>query len=316
MTDDVVVIGAGVSGLTTAICLADAGLRVRIVTEKQPLDTTSAVAGAMWGKGPGVSEPVARIEAWSAVTFTEFAGLADDPATGVRFARGIEATREPVAPPVADQARSVVRCTPDELPAGFRAGHRLTVPLVDMPTYLAYLLLRFTSAGGVVVPGVVRARADLAGAAPVVVNCAGVAARDLVPDQTVAPVRGQHVVVTNPGLDDFFVEATDESSWVSYFPHGDKVVLGGIAGEGDWSLTPDPATAADIIRWCAAVEPRLAGAPVLAHLVGLRPTRPAVRVAEEQVNGTRWVHNYGHGGMGVTLSWGCAREVERLVLAV
>jgi D-amino-acid oxidase len=312
MTDDVVVIGAGVSGLTTAICLAEAGLRVRIVTARPPLETTSAVAGAMWGKGPGVAEPAERITAWSAVTFTEFAALADDPSTGVRFARGREATREPVAPPAPELARSVARCVPDELPTGFLDGHWLTVPLVDMPTYLTHLLRRFAAAGGVVVPGVVRGRADLAGAAPVVVNCAGVAARDLVPDETVSPVRGQHVVVANPGLDEFFVEETDELSWVSYFPHGDKVVLGGLAGVGDWNLTPDPATAAAIVDRCAAVEPRLADAPILAHLVGLRPTRPAVRVAEERVDGTRWLHNYGHGGMGVTLSWGCAREVAEL----
>ncbi|HEX5402374.1 MAG TPA: FAD-dependent oxidoreductase [Pseudonocardiaceae bacterium] len=315
MTDDVVVVGAGVIGLTTAICLADAGMRVRIVTERQPQDTTSAVAGAMWGKGPGVSEPAERITAWSAVTFTEFVTLADDPATGVRFARGMEATREPVAPPVPDLARDVSHCSPDELPTGFADGHWLTVPLVDMPTYLAYLLRRFTSAGGVVEPGVVRTRADLTGV-PMVVNCAGVAARALVPDDTVAAVRGQHVIVANPGLDDFFVEETEDSTWISFFPHGDKVVLGGVAVAGDWSLTPDPATAAAIVDRCAEVEPTLADAPVLAHKVGLRPTRPAVRVAEERVNGTRWVHNYGHGGMGVTLSWGCAEEVRQLLLAV
>lgn len=311
--DDVVVIGGGVIGLTTAVCLSEAGARVRIVTSRPPEETTSAVAGAMWGRGPNVREPADRIDAWSAVTFVELAAQADDTATtGVRFARGREATRDAVVPPALPQARSVVRCAPDELPAGFRDGNWITVPLVDMPTYLGYLTARFTAAGGVVESGRVRTMADATGA-PVIVNCTGVAAREFVPDDTVAPVRGQHVVVANPGLEEFFVEETEAASWVSYFPHGDHVVLGGVAGLGDWDMRPDPATAAAILRWCAEVEPRLADAPVLAHLVGLRPARPSVRLAEERAGGIRWIHNYGHGGMGVTLSWGCARETATMV---
>lgn len=310
---DAVVVGAGVIGLTTAICLAEAGLRVRIIAERPPADTTSAVAGAMWGRGPGVSEPADRIVAWSTVTFSEFAKLADDPATGVRFARGLAATRDPVGPPAPPEARDVVVCAEAELPQGFRDGHRLTVPLVDMPAYLRYLADRFAAAGGVVVPGTIKTLSELADVGPVVVNCTGVGARDLVPDNAIRPVRGQHVVVANPGLTEFFVEETDASSWISFFPHGGKVVLGGVAGTDDWNLTPDSATATAIIRWCADIEPKLADAPVLAHLVGLRPMRSEVRVTAERVNGTRWVHNYGHGGMGVTLSWGCAREIQDLV---
>jgi D-amino-acid oxidase len=313
MTDDVVVVGAGVIGLTTAICLAEAGLRVRVVTAKPPLETTSVVAGALWGKGPGLSDPADRIAAWSAVTFAEFAALADDPGSGVHFTRGREVTRDAVAPPPSELARAVRRCAPDELPAGFADGHWLTVPTVYMPAYLSLLTDRLARAGGVITPGVVRTLADVT--APVAVNCTGVGARDLVPDETVRPVRGQHVVVANPGIDEFFVEETDDPAWVSFFPHGDRVVLGGVAGTDDWNLTPDPVIAEAIVRRCAAVEPRLADAPVLAQLVGLRPTRPEVRLADDQRDGTRWVHNYGHGGMGVTLSWGCARDVERLLRA-
>jgi D-amino-acid oxidase len=309
--DDVLVIGAGVIGLTTAVCLADSGLRVRVVTSEPPVRTTSAVAGALWGRGPGVVEPVDKISAWSAVTFGEFSAAAEDTSTGVRFARGREATRDPVLLEPLPQARDVRPCTPDELPPGFRHGNWITVPVVDMPKYLDHLVRRFS---GRLEAGSVRTMAAVGGAA-VVVNCTGSGARRFVPDDTVQAIRGQHVVVRNPGLSEFFVEETDGDSWVSFFPHGDRVVLGGVAGLGDWNLSPDPRTAAEIVRRCAAVEPRLADAPVLEHRVGLRPGRPVVRVEESDVDGVRWVHNYGHGGMGVTLSWGCAREVEALLTA-
>lgn len=315
MMPDVLVIGGGVIGLTTAIRLVEAGADVRVLTATPPEATTSAVAGAMWGRGPSVTEDPARIDAWSAVTFTELVAQADDPATGVRFVRGREATRYVPCPPALAQARSVRPCTPDELPTGFLDGNWLTVPLVDMPKYLRYLTDRFTAAGGTVTPGRVRTMAEATGA-PVMVNCTGVAARDFVPDESVRSMRGQHVIVENPGVTEFFAEETEDSSWVSYFPHGDRVVLGGLAGADDWDLTPDPATADAIVTRCALVEPKLAGARVLEHLVGLRPARPSVRVAREQVNGTRWVHNYGHGGMGVTLSWGCAAAAAALVTTV
>jgi D-amino-acid oxidase len=307
--DDVLVLGAGVIGLTTAVCLADAGLTVRIRTAQLPLATTSVVAGAMWGRGPGVQEPADRIDKWMRASLVELTALADDPMTGVRFARGREATRAPEAPTPLSGAREVQRCTTADLPAGFEDGYWITVPLVDMPCHLAYLEARFREAGGRLEQATVRDDRT----APIVVNCTGVGARELVPDPAVVPIRGQHVVVTNPGLTEFFVEETDGASWVSFFPHGDRVVLGGVAVRDSWDLTPDPLTADAIVARCVEVEPRLKGAEVMKNQVGLRPGRSAVRLDEEQRNGTRWIHNYGHGGMGVTLSWGCAREVVTLV---
>ena len=40
-------IGAGVAGLTTAVCLAESGLAVTIQAGELPRQTTSAVAGAI-----------------------------------------------------------------------------------------------------------------------------------------------------------------------------------------------------------------------------------------------------------------------------
>jgi D-amino-acid oxidase len=91
------------------------------------------------------------------------------------------------------------------------------------------------------------------------------------------------------------------------------VVLGGTADERVDDATLDPTTAAALRRRCEALVPELEGAEVVADRVGIRPCRSAVRLEAESVDGVRVVHNYGHGGSGVTLSWGCAEEVVALV---
>jgi D-amino-acid oxidase len=101
--------------------------------------------------------------------------------------------------------------------------------------------------------------------------------------------------------------------WAGWFPHGDHVVLGGCADEDDWRLEPDPVLADEIVRRCAAIEPRLAEARVIEHRVGLRPARSEIRLEEVALGASRCVHNYGHGGTGVALAWGCARDVCSIV---
>jgi glycine/D-amino acid oxidase-like deaminating enzyme len=54
---------------------------------------------------------------------------------------------------------------------------------------------------------------------------------------------------------------------------------------------------------------------VIRTVVGLRPHRPSgFRVEREQVGETVVVHNYGHGGGGITLSWGTAKLATDLGL--
>ncbi|OLE21418.1 MAG: amino acid oxidase [Catenulispora sp. 13_1_20CM_3_70_7] len=312
---DALVIGAGVSGLTTAICLAEAGMRVRIWTAEPPQATTSVAAGAMWG--PYLVEPIDRVRLWSARTLEVLRQLAEDPETGVHLTSGVEASRRPVDPPEwGNQLDGFRICDPAELPKGFAAGWRFTAPLIDMPHYLDYLQRRVAIAGGTIEIRRIGSLAEATSVAPLVVNCTGMGAHDLVPDPDLTPIRGQLVVVENPGITEFFSEDTGLSpDLLHYGPHGDTLVLGGVAQPGAWSREPDPATAAAILTRCAEIEPRLREARVLDHRVGLRPTRPYVRVDSQQLNGTHVIHNYGHGGAGVTLSWGCAADVAVLATA-
>lgn len=309
---DALVIGAGVIGLTTAVCLAEAGRRVRIWTAEPPQATTSMAAGAMWG--PYLVEPIERVRVWSDRTLAVLLELAGDPATGVRLIPGIEASRTPVEPPEwTDRLDGFRMCTPAQLPDGFATGWRFTAPLIDMPRYLGYLERRFRAAGGTIEQRGVRSLREAASAAPMVANCTGMGARELVPDPQLQPIRGQLVVVDNPGIDEFFSEDTGLSpDLLHYAPHEDTVVVGGVAQAGNWSREPDPGTAKAILKRCAEIEPKLHGAQILGHRVGLRPTRPAIRLDTEDLDRSLIIHNYGHGGAGVTLSWGCAEEVHAI----
>src|SRR5690606_20470654 len=125
-------------------------------------------------------------------------------------------------------------------------------------------------------------------------------------DRTVAPVRGQVVYVEQFGLDRWWLDAEGPTYVV---PRSRDVVVGGTEESGEWSRTPDPVSARDILTRAARLVPELARAKVLRHKVGLRPVRPTVRV--ERVGDV--IHCYGHGGAGVTLSWGTAEDVIALV---
>lgn len=201
-----------------------------------------------------------------------------------------------------------------ELPAGYDHGWRCQVPLAEMPTYLYWLVKRFNAEGGrIEVRRIERLEAECA-RADVVINCTGLGSRTLVPDYTVVPVRGQLAIVSNPGLN-LSIRDDDHPDGRAYVhPRRHDCVLGGTDDVGYWDTTPDMATAAAIIRRCIELEPQIADAKVLRHVVGLRPVRPTVRIERtESASGTVLIHNYGHGGAGVTLSWGCADDVLALM---
>ena len=307
----VIVVGAGVVGLTNAVRLAEAGHRVDVLARDLPRETTSAVAAALWY--PYLALPQDRVTAWAARSYAVFEDLAADPATGVRMRAGTEVFRTLTPDPWwRDAVPSLQRVTlGDGLPAGYADGWTFVSPVVEMPVYLDWLVARLTALGGTLTRLTLNGLAPTGdGGADVVVACAGLGARLFARDTSVVPVRGQVVVVRQVGLSEWWLDtASDTLTYV--VPRADEIVVGGTEEHDEWSRTPDAETARTILDRAAALVPALRGAAVLGHKVGLRPARPAVRLEREG----DVVHCYGHGGAGVTLSWGCAEEVVDLVAA-
>ena len=90
-------------------------------------------------------------------------------------------------------------------------------------------------------------------------------------------------------------------------------VLGGTAQIGDWGMDIREEDNEAILSKVEALWPDLDRSRIVGGTVGLRPSRTEVRLEFEKVGGRTVIHNYGHGGAGVTLSWGCAEEVVEIV---
>lgn len=305
----VAVVGGGVIGLTTALRLVEAGHTVSCVRDVQVGDTVSAVAGGLWF--PYHVEPRDRVAAWGLVTFERFTALADDETAGVALCEGLLVERGSADRWWTGGLPSWRPARTDELPVGATGGVVTTLPLVTMSVFLPWLERRCATAGVTLVQGRVQALAAVD--ADVVVVAAGLGSGALMGDDAPVPSRGQVAILTNPGLTRWLVDAEHPEGMVYALPHPGRVVCGGTDVVASWDTEPDAAVHDAIVARVRSAVPELATAEVLGSRVGLRPVAPAVRLARCAVAGREVVTNYGHGGAGVTLSWGCAEEVVRLV---
>lgn len=210
---------------------------------------------------------------------------------------------------VAAAVPSLDRVSAERLLPGYVDGYELTVPVVDMAVHLAWLLERLRALGVPVRQERLAQLTEAFAGVDAVVNCTGLGARELADDRTLTPVRGQVLVVEQFGLTEWLLAQTDPQQLIYIVPRNDTVLLGGTAEDGEEDLTVRAEAAAAILKRCLDLLPELGTARVLGHRVGLRPGRPEVRLETELTRHGPVVHCYGHGGAGVTLSYGCAEDV-------
>lgn len=305
------IIGAGVSGLTCGVLFAERGHKVSIFAEKTGQTTTSGAAAALWF--PYDAEPAEKVIPWALATFEMLVELTRNVRTGVSMIelRQFSRTNQVQIPEWATSLGAKfleARLLPD----AFQSGFSLRVPLMDTTTYLDHLADRFVAAGGELHEDRRLERLeDVDAKFDVVLNCAGIGAQHLTGDADLEPHRGQVAIV--PVIDQVPCAIVCDDPPLTYvIPRKNDCVWGG-TNEISNNLDIDSTLTSAIISECSRLL-KIEPPPILNQRVGLRPFRKSgVRLESGRLaDGRIVVHNYGHGGSGFTLSWGCADEVFRL----
>lgn len=297
------------SGLSCAVRLLEAGHEVEVISDRFSPDTVSDIAAAIWY--PFLTAPADRADGWSIATYAELERLSErEPQSGVRMRDGREYLRQAVDPPEWSEDIAAFRILDDsEIPEGYVFGWQFRAPVIEMQLYMPWLRSRVEALGGSFVQSFVEDLSEVSG--EVVVNCVGLGARELCGDEEVRPVRGQVIFIDqDPGIGHF----DQQPETLTYtIPRSDVTVLGGTAQVDDWGMDIRAEDDKLILSKVEALWPELDRSRIIGGAVGLRPSRSEVRLDVEYIGERKVVHNYGHGGAGVTLSWGCAEEVANLV---
>jgi D-amino-acid oxidase len=314
----ILVIGAGVSGLTTGLLLLRDGHEITIWAKDVPPHTTSNRAAAVWY--PYRAAPIDRVTRWGAASYRTFVRMAaEEPEAGtlVSTVFDLRAERDDTLPEWASEVGGVRHATAEELPPGYADGFVFDTPVIDTSIYMSYLRAAVEQAGGRIAQRAVDSLDEAFAASSVVVNCAGLGSRELLGDTDVHAARGQVVRVRHNGYRRVLLDDFGPNALAYIVPRLHDIILGGTDEEDREDTTPDPEQTRGILQRCAKLAPEFAGITeedILEVRCGLRPLRSTVRLELERPAPDRvLVHNYGHGGAGVTLSWGCAAEVVELL---
>lgn len=329
---DFTVIGHGVIGLTSASMLAGRGHSVEVVADRPWDATASSAACAVWlpifvagGDGPAGDRAAQRVRRWAAQTYGAFRRMAAQdrgirPVDLIRFGAS-DADR----PAVGEFAGELRTYHLPHLPEDMRYAWRFPSFVIEMDVYLRSLDAEITARGGRIRTGVHFTSLDDAvgrSAGRVVLNCTGLGSADLCKDTGFRPVKGVVLSHRQDRLDAIL----STGSYV-LAPRSDRIALGAGYFTDYATEEPTPKEIDTILafheRWreldLSALEltvPELSADRITAAVGGLRPIRlGGVRLEAEEVGGRTVVHDYGHGGAGVTLSWGAAHEAVETAVA-
>lgn len=320
------VLGAGVVGVTTATELQTQfpTASITIIADKFNTETTSDVAAGIFRPSQSFSGPTPEITSqwikdsydyYDAIRRTENsvkAGVSQ--ISGYLFSAVDELV---VQNHLLEEIVPVYRRTTKEelklCPGNWKYGSFFITLVIECTKYLPWSLHRFREAGGKIVNKTVNNIKEIEQNFDIVMNCTGLGAKYLFSDNSLVPIRGQVFKVHAPWVKTFFYG--DNDTYI--IPRSDGVILGGCRHYDSYDMSISKYDSAAIKERCFKMIPSLQKARVIKESVGLRPHRSVVRVEPELLNTglgkIKVVHNYGHGGYGVTSAPGTAKYAVKLV---
>ncbi|MCW9706705.1 FAD-dependent oxidoreductase [Fodinibius salsisoli] len=366
MSKDVIIIGAGVSGVTTALTLQCLGYDTEIIAKHTYDDLPDA------GSLPEFASlfPAASIIPHSAHTdqlqaiFSSsqalFFNLRKQAFPGITFHEHYEVFEYEVDPPsYLDQMLNVQfmdELDPDSVPRRLQSpklyGWSFDGLFADWPNYFTALNNRYTQHGGTITQQKLSTDDISQLPAPIIINCSGTGSDTLFKDPVDEPKVSRGHILHKAGTP---LIKNSEDQVVSYnytpqaslysdlegqpcdvycYPRKDGWVLGGSRQIGRlheqrWPPFGDdetyqidgcsvPAQIIDLNHQILThtYNKELANPDELTAQIGYRYIRNknnGLRLEKEEKEGKMIIHNYGHGGAGVTLSWGCALAVAQKI---
>lgn len=306
----ITVVGSGIVGLTSAILLQEAGFKVKIIAKEQYEKTLSSKVGAIWF--PFEVHPKESTNKWGSLAYKRYQKEDNGGKNGIYFIPFMTAyTQETNTDWTKQLPKGAVRkATQSELPNGMHMAYVSTVPLAEPHVYLPYLLEQFLDGGGIFEMREISTLEELSSLDDLVINCTGLGAKKLCDDDDLHPMRGQ--IIRSEKLDvHSFADSTKRGGLSYVINRSEDSIIGGTDYENDWNENIDPADSALILKRLRnsglKQEPK-----IIEVMVGLRPRRSQVRFEFDQEYPNVF-HNYGHGGAGFTIAWGCAIELAEIL---
>lgn len=304
---NIVIIGAGISGMSSALKLAEAGHAISVFAKAFSPNITSNRAAAFWL--PYHIRNDKRGIDWCRRSYEVYKELSTDPATGISMKQLIKVVADDV--PEVDRSwkdfmppNSYRAIEKDKLMPGFIDGDKAEVPLIETQIFLPWLQQQLESKGVKFQQKEISSFDEL-DEFDLIINCSGLGARSLCNDDQLIPYRGQ-VALLSPkeGLPIFL----DNEKPQYIVPRKDAIIIGGTYEENIWDEKTEPKTIEFLLQKAFNIYPELKEQQYLGSWAGLRPHRNDVRLEREG----KIIHNYGHGGSGFTLAFGCAEDVLKL----